>query len=142
MINDVVISCVLSRAVVRVPQFLSEDFRKLAILQTDRTLEFHAGYGKHYRTRIPRFGRDMLYHAPTAGTAIGGVGRMDARECGGHVRIPECTVSVSHIDVHVHVHVHVRVRVRVRVSSPTVVLMLFQQRCTSWVRAVRSSDCP
>ena len=81
MINDVVISCVLSRAVVRVPQFLSEDFRKLAILQTDRTLEFHAGYGKHYRTRIPRFGRDMLYHAPTAGTPHwrGGHCRMNAR---------------------------------------------------------------
>ena len=34
-------------------QFLSEDFSKFAFLLADRTLEFHARYGFHYRTRIP-----------------------------------------------------------------------------------------
>lgn len=43
-------------------QFLSEDFSKFAFLLADRTLEFHARYGFHYRTRIPKFGRDITYH--------------------------------------------------------------------------------
>jgi ribosome biogenesis protein ENP2 len=51
-------------------QFISDDFKKLVVLQTDRTLEFHAGYGKHYRTRIPRFGRDMVFHEPSAGACV------------------------------------------------------------------------
>ena len=40
---------------------LENSFRKLAILRQDRTIEFHAAYGKHYTVRIPKFGRDMLY---------------------------------------------------------------------------------
>ena len=43
-------------------QFLSDDFSKFAFLLSDRTLEFHARYGFHYRTRIPKFGRDITYH--------------------------------------------------------------------------------
>lgn len=43
-------------------QFLSDDFSKFAFLLADRTLEFHARYGFHYRTRIPKFGRDITYH--------------------------------------------------------------------------------
>jgi hypothetical protein len=43
-------------------QFLSDDFSKFCFLLADRTLEFHARYGFHYRTRIPRFGRDITYH--------------------------------------------------------------------------------
>ena len=43
-------------------QFLTDDFSKFAFLLADRTLEFHARYGFHYRTRIPKFGRDMTYH--------------------------------------------------------------------------------
>ena len=43
-------------------QFLSDDFSKFAFLLADRTLEFHARYGFHYRTRIPKFGRDTTYH--------------------------------------------------------------------------------
>ena len=45
---------------------LSDDFSKLAFLQDDRNIEVHAAYGRHYRTRIPTFGRDMVYHQPTA----------------------------------------------------------------------------
>ncbi|GAU95273.1 hypothetical protein RvY_06919 [Ramazzottius varieornatus] len=40
---------------------LSEDYSKMICLQNDRYVEFHAQYGKYYRIRIPRFGRDMVY---------------------------------------------------------------------------------
>ncbi|GLD92715.1 hypothetical protein PINS_up001294 [Pythium insidiosum] len=43
-------------------EVLSADFGKLAFLQSDRTLAFHAPYGSHYNLRIPKFGRDMCYH--------------------------------------------------------------------------------
>lgn len=42
--------------------FLSEDYRKVAYLLDNRSIELHAQYGKHYSTRIPRFGRDMSYN--------------------------------------------------------------------------------
>ncbi|OMJ78991.1 hypothetical protein SteCoe_21072 [Stentor coeruleus] len=42
--------------------FLTSDYRKLAVLGADRSIELHAQYGKHYSTRIPRFGRDMAYN--------------------------------------------------------------------------------
>jgi ribosome biogenesis protein ENP2 len=45
---------------------LSDDFTKLAFLLDDRNIELHAAYGKHHRTRIPRAGRHMVYHSPTA----------------------------------------------------------------------------
>jgi ribosome biogenesis protein ENP2 len=40
---------------------LSDDYSKLAFLQADRTLAFHAAYGKHYNIRVPKFGRDLAY---------------------------------------------------------------------------------
>ncbi|TDH73043.1 hypothetical protein CCR75_000012 [Bremia lactucae] len=43
-------------------EVLSSDFGKLAFLQADRSVAFHAPYGTHYSMRIPRFGRDMTYH--------------------------------------------------------------------------------
>ena len=46
--------------------FLTEDYKKLALLCADRSIELHAQYGKHYTTRIPRFGRDMVYHKYTS----------------------------------------------------------------------------
>jgi ribosome biogenesis protein ENP2 len=46
-------------------QILSEDYSKLVFLRADRTIEFHASFGNYYQTRIPRFGRDMLYHPST-----------------------------------------------------------------------------
>ena len=45
---------------------LSEDYGKIAFLLDDRHVELHAAYGRHYRTRIPTFGRAMAWHAPTA----------------------------------------------------------------------------
>ena len=41
-------------------QVLGDSWGKLAFLHVDRTIEFHAPYGRHYRTRIPHAGRDML----------------------------------------------------------------------------------
>jgi len=53
-------------------EVLSEDYTKMAFLQTDRYLEFHAGHGRHYRLRIPKFGRDMSYHSPSCDLFIVG----------------------------------------------------------------------
>lgn len=53
---------------------LTEDFGKLAFLQADRTVELHAPYGKHYKTRIPIFGRDMIYHPHASTIYVGGAG--------------------------------------------------------------------
>ena len=51
---------------------LSDDYTKLAFLQDDRSLELHAAYGRHFRVRIPHFGRCMAWHPPTAELLIGG----------------------------------------------------------------------
>eukprot|EP00392_Amoebophrya_sp_AT5.2_P003640 g3645.t1 len=42
--------------------FLSDDYRKLAFLQSDRTIEFHAQYGLHHKLRVPKFSRCLSYH--------------------------------------------------------------------------------
>eukprot|EP01052_Picozoa_sp_SAG31_P004352 SAG31_NODE_179_length_21090_cov_11.862871_16_plen_244_part_00 len=42
-------------------EVLSEDYRKMVFMRCDRTLEFHVQYGRYHTTRIPKFGRDMLY---------------------------------------------------------------------------------
>ena len=44
-------------------QFLSDDYSKLALLETDRYFEFHAPWGNYFKLRTPRQGRDILYHA-------------------------------------------------------------------------------
>ncbi|XP_062535155.1 nucleolar protein 10 [Armigeres subalbatus] len=46
-------------------KILSEDYGKVVFLQADRFVEFHAAHGRHYRLRIPRFGRDLDYHKPS-----------------------------------------------------------------------------
>ncbi|CAG8504862.1 5590_t:CDS:10 [Paraglomus occultum] len=51
-------------------EILSDDWTKSVHLQTDRTIEFHAQGGIHYKTRIPKFGRDMAYHYPTCDLLI------------------------------------------------------------------------
>lgn len=43
-------------------QFLTDDYRKLVFLCENRSVELHAQYGRHYSTRIPHFGRDMVYN--------------------------------------------------------------------------------
>ncbi|KAI8984209.1 WD40-repeat-containing domain protein [Mycotypha africana] len=46
-------------------EILSDDWTKQALLQDDRSVELHAQGGIHYRTRIPKFGRDLAYHFPS-----------------------------------------------------------------------------
>ncbi|XP_070556214.1 nucleolar protein 10-like [Ptychodera flava] len=41
---------------------LSDDYSKIVFLQADRHVEFHAKYGRYYRLRIPKCGRDLAYH--------------------------------------------------------------------------------
>ncbi|XP_065843371.1 nucleolar protein 10-like [Oscarella lobularis] len=55
-------------------QILSEDYSKLAILGSDRSVEFHVQYGRYYKTRIPKFGRDMAYHYPSCDLYVVGTG--------------------------------------------------------------------
>ncbi|XP_031569630.1 nucleolar protein 10-like [Actinia tenebrosa] len=53
---------------------LSEDYSKMVFLQSDRYVEFHVQYGRYYRTRIPRFGRDLTYHKPSCDLYLVGAG--------------------------------------------------------------------
>ncbi|KAJ3415165.1 Nucleolar protein 10 [Chytridiales sp. JEL 0842] len=46
-------------------EILSDDWTKTVLLQADRSVEFHSQFGIHYKTRIPKFGRDMTYYHPT-----------------------------------------------------------------------------
>ncbi|KAG9295815.1 hypothetical protein G9A89_009044 [Geosiphon pyriformis] len=49
---------------------LSDDWTKSVLLQNDRSIELHAQGGLHYKTRIPKFGRDLAYHFPTCDLLI------------------------------------------------------------------------
>ncbi|XP_062591859.1 nucleolar protein 10-like [Saccostrea cucullata] len=55
-------------------QFLGEDYGKLVFLQCDRYIELHSQFGRYYRLRIPKYGRDMAYHFPSCDLYIGGIG--------------------------------------------------------------------
>ncbi|CAO3597569.1 unnamed protein product [Absidia cylindrospora] len=46
-------------------ELLSDDWTKSVLLQNDRSIELHAQGGIHYRTRVPKFGRDLAYHFPS-----------------------------------------------------------------------------
>ncbi|ORZ12940.1 WD40-repeat-containing domain protein [Lobosporangium transversale] len=46
-------------------QILSDDWTKTVHLQADRSIEFQAQGGLHFRTRIPKFGRSLTYHYPS-----------------------------------------------------------------------------
>ncbi|CAM9350528.1 unnamed protein product [Ectocarpus fasciculatus] len=50
---------------------LAEGYEKLAFLLADRTLAFHAGYGKHHSVRIPRFGRSLAYQRESCDMMVG-----------------------------------------------------------------------
>lgn len=43
-------------------KMLSDDYSKIALLEADRNIELHAQYGKHFKIRIPKFGRDLTYN--------------------------------------------------------------------------------
>ncbi len=51
-------------------QILTEDFSKAAFLCADRSVHLHARYGAHFRTRVPRFGRDLAYAPESANLLI------------------------------------------------------------------------
>jgi len=55
-------------------EILSDDYSKLVLLQADRYIEFHAQYGTYYRTRMPKFGRDLVYHKPSCDLFLVGDG--------------------------------------------------------------------
>lgn len=55
-------------------QTLSDDWTKQLHLQTDRTLELHSQGGFHHRVRIPKFGRALGYHFPSAEALVGAAG--------------------------------------------------------------------
>ncbi|KAE8228009.1 hypothetical protein CF326_g7074 [Tilletia indica] len=54
---------------------LSDDWTKSLHLQSDRTLELHSQGGTHARIRIPKFGRALGYHFPSADAIVGAAGR-------------------------------------------------------------------
>ncbi|XP_046961647.1 nucleolar protein 10 [Vanessa cardui] len=53
-------------------EILSEDYTKIVFLQCDRYVEFHVGHGRHFRLRVPHFGRDMKYHRPSCDLIVVG----------------------------------------------------------------------
>lgn len=53
-------------------EVLSDDYGKMVFLHSDRYLEFHVSHGRHYKLRIPKFGRDMSYHLPSCDLFIVG----------------------------------------------------------------------
>lgn len=46
-------------------QLLGDDWKKIALLQTDRYVEFHSSSGIFHSARIPKMGRDMIYDTYT-----------------------------------------------------------------------------
>ncbi|KAI9316836.1 WD40-repeat-containing domain protein [Dichotomocladium elegans] len=51
-------------------EILSDDWTKTVHLQNDRWIEFHTQGGVHYKTRIPKYGRDLAYHFPSCDLLI------------------------------------------------------------------------
>jgi len=54
--------------------FLSDDYKKLVFLEADRTVEVHAQWGSYFKTRIPAFGRCMVYDPAAADLYLGASG--------------------------------------------------------------------
>lgn len=54
---------------------LSDDWTKSLHLQTDRTIQLQAQGGAHARVRIPKFGRALGYHFPSADAIVAAAGR-------------------------------------------------------------------
>ncbi|KAL4943723.1 hypothetical protein BDV06DRAFT_130614 [Aspergillus oleicola] len=55
-------------------QLLSSDYSKSIHLQSDRSLEFHTPGGCHYKTRLPRYGRDLIYDKVSTEALVPAVG--------------------------------------------------------------------
>lgn len=52
-------------------QILSEDWKKLVLLQADRSIEFHSPCGMYHSVKIPKMGRDMIYDYNTCDMLVG-----------------------------------------------------------------------
>ena len=55
-------------------EVLSDDYSKLAFLHCDRYIELHAQFGKYYRFRVPKFGRDLSYNPVNCDLYVVGAG--------------------------------------------------------------------
>lgn len=55
-------------------QILEEDWRKFALLTADRYVDIHSQFGSHFRTRVPRHGRDLMLHQGTCDLFVCGEG--------------------------------------------------------------------
>jgi len=53
-------------------KILGDDYEKIALLEADRSIELHAKYGRHFKTRAPTFGRALEYIPFNADLAIVG----------------------------------------------------------------------
>lgn len=53
-------------------EVLSDDYSKMVFLHSDRYVEFHVVGGRHYKVRVPKFGRALSYHAPSCDLFIVG----------------------------------------------------------------------
>ena len=53
---------------------LSDDYSKIAMLCDDRNIELHAQYGRHFKIRIPKFGRDFVFNPHSADIVTVGAG--------------------------------------------------------------------
>jgi ribosome biogenesis protein ENP2 len=51
---------------IRKIEIISNDYSKAAMLLDDRNIEIHAQYGKHFKIRIPKYGRDIAYHTTSS----------------------------------------------------------------------------
>ncbi|KAF3015885.1 Small ribosomal subunit bioproteinsis [Neopestalotiopsis sp. 37M] len=82
-------------------QLLSSDYTKSIHLQSDRKIELHTQGQMHYETRIPRYGRDLIYDRHSAEALVPAVG-LDAD---GHGEVFRLNLEVGrfmksyHIDL-------------------------------------------
>lgn len=55
-------------------RILSDDYKKVAMICNDRNIELHAQYGRHFKIRTPKVGRDLIFNPFTADLIVGGSG--------------------------------------------------------------------
>ncbi|GBM08803.1 Nucleolar protein 10 [Araneus ventricosus] len=55
-------------------ELLSDDYKKFALLQCNRTIELHVQHGSYFKLRIPKFGRDLKYHKASCDLLTCGAG--------------------------------------------------------------------
>ena len=53
---------------------LSDDYSKCVFLHCDRYIELHAQFGKYYKFRVPKFGRDLAYNPVNCDLYVVGAG--------------------------------------------------------------------